>query len=182
MKKLLLIVALVALPMFTFAQNLAVVGAEVEVSARVVSGITLTNEADLNFGAYQVSAGVGPVINAETGDGTNTAAGFTRGRINVDSGSQQAFTIGMSGAAVDGNEVTLYEDGLVTLIATLTFWWDGQNQTAVTLNSTSLQTKDDTVPAEEGTGSLFIGGSLEAVGAVPADTYTQTVTIQVNNF
>jgi hypothetical protein len=184
MKKIILFIAILAMPFYAQAQNLTAVSADVEVSARITAAMILAKQSDLNFGFYSVSGGT-PSISAETGVGTGTSGGFTRGEVHFSSSTaNQEFVITMSGPTVSGTEVTLVASDAnnetlnatnsASLVADLTFWFTGQTNAAITLGANG--------PELDGTpeGTLFIGGSLEAIGTPMPDNYSATITISID--
>jgi hypothetical protein len=181
MKKIILFIAILAMPFYAHSQNLSPSSAELSVSAQITAAVELTKITDLDFGQYGAGDATPTIVADPTGTNTNVAGSVTRGQIDFTSTGTVSFKVGMSGDDVTGTAVTLYEDDpdapTISLTANLSFYWVGLTSTAVTLNTTEIATKDDTVPADEGTGSLYIGGSLNAVGTVPVDSYSKTVTI-----
>jgi hypothetical protein len=182
MKKIILFIAILAMPFYAHSQNLqAVSTASVNVDATIVAAVTLTKVDDLSFGLVGAGSQT-PTITASTGAATNAGPTAQRGVVDFSLTGSTQFTITMTGDDVVGNAVTLFTNAADTsLVATLNFHWEGQGNTAVTLGATQLQTaQDGSQPQPINTGKLFIGGTLNRQGNVPLGNHSSTVTISVD--
>jgi hypothetical protein len=181
MKKIILFIAILAMPFYAHSQNLqAVSTASVNVDATIVAAVTLTKVDDLSFGLVGAGSET-PTITASSGVATNAGPTAQRGVVDFSLTGSTQFTITMTGDDVLGNAVTLYTAADTSLVATLDFHWEGQGTTAVTLGATQLQTaQDGSQPQPVNTGKLFIGGTLNRQGNVPLGNHSSTVTISVD--
>ena len=165
MKKLIVLaVVVLGFAATSFAQTQT---ATATATTTLLKAITLTNNANLDFGQIFITSGIaGTLAIAPTAAGTLTATNVI---IRASTGTAAKFTI------TGGDKAKLYA---ITVSATVDLT-NGPN----TLTLTPSKSDVSAALAAGSDGILYIGGSLTIPATAPIGTYTTTtpITVTVNN-
>jgi Mat/Ecp fimbriae major subunit len=168
MKKLVLFIIVLGLPLMAQAQTFNAVGsADLSVSATFSGSLILTTETNFNFGSFTAGTPLTSTIDPNGTTDVNPGTGSARGVINAFGVANGEITFTLPGT------VTLSNSGS-DMEATLTY--------AYSNDATDLDTNLGAAAGAQdlngdGEGRLFVGGTLTFGNNVANGTYTGTVTI-----